>query len=111
MTDQTAKPALLISASYVLDPADTAAYKALAAHMTKAARARPGCVFLNAAQDVLDPDTFHLTEGWSSEEALSAHFASDEFQAILAAALKLKILARSGTMYQVSGAQALDMPS
>ncbi|WP_421846329.1 putative quinol monooxygenase [Novosphingobium sp.] len=111
MTEEAAKPALLISASYVLDPADTAAYKVLAARMAKAARARPGCVFLNAAQDVLDPETFHLTEGWASEHDLNAHLASEAFQSVLAAALKLRIRARSGTMYLIGGAQELDMPS
>lgn len=111
MTEEAIKPALLISASYVLDPIDSAAFKVLAARMAKAARARTGCVFLNAAQDVLDPDTFHLTEGWASEEALRAHLASNAFQAILAAALKLRIRARSGTIYLVSGSKALEMPA
>lgn len=111
MPEPASFAALLISTSYVLDPADASAFATLAGRMAEAARARAGCVFLNAAQDVLDPATFHLTEGWVSEEELRAHLASDAFQSVLAAALKLRILARSGTMYAVSGSQTLDMPS
>ncbi len=111
MTTQQHTPAFLISARYVLDPADTAAYKMLAARMAEAAHRRPGCSFLNAAQDVLDPNVFHLTEGWVSQQAFDEHLASDEFQAVLKEALGLRIVARSGSIFFVSGAQALDMPS
>ncbi|MDH7972851.1 antibiotic biosynthesis monooxygenase [Sphingomonas sp. AR_OL41] len=111
MALERAVPAFLISARYVVDPADTAAYKALAGRMAEAAHRRAGCSFLNAAQDVLDPNIFHLTEGWISEEAFHEHLASDTFQAVLREALELRIIERSGKMYFVAGEQTLDMPS
>jgi len=79
--------------------------------MATEAKSRSGCVFLSAAQDVQDPSTFYLTEGWLSQDALNAHLASQEFQAILKDALQLHIVERFGTIFFVSGAQALDMPS
>ncbi|HWU71902.1 MAG TPA: antibiotic biosynthesis monooxygenase [Sphingomonas sp.] len=111
MTDQQATAAFVISAKYVLDPTDTAAFKDLAARMAQAARRRSGCSFLNAAQDVLDPNIFHLTEGWTGQSELAEHFNSDEFQTILKEALGLRIRERSGTIYLVSGTQPLEMPS
>lgn len=111
MAEQEAAPAFLISARYVVDAADIGAFKNVAARMVEHARRRPGCSFLNAAQDVSDPGTFHLTEGWSSEDALNARIGSEEFQAVLGEALRLRIRSRSGTMFFVSGKQDLEMPA
>lgn len=111
MTDKPTHPAFLISAKYVVDPQDNAAYKALLARAAETANQRSGCFFLNAAQDVLDPNVFHLTEGWASEEAFTEQLNSDEFQYVLKEALKLRIVHRSGTKYIVADSQALEMPS
>ncbi|MEG3175362.1 antibiotic biosynthesis monooxygenase [Sphingomonas sp. RB3P16] len=111
MVDANATPAFLIVANYVLDPADAEAFQRIAARMAEQAKRRPGNVFLNAARDVADPNIFHLTEGWASQEALDEHFRSDAFQAVLSEALALRIVARSGSIFFISGAQALDMPS
>ncbi len=104
-------PAFLVRANYAIDPADTAAFKALVTRMAKGATQHEGCCFLNAAQDVIDPNIFHLIEGWESREAFSRLGASPDFQAVLKAALALKVVDRSGTLYFVSETQALQMPT
>lgn len=111
MPDQSTTPAFLIHARYVLDPGDTATFKGLAARMAETAHRRDGCFFLNAAQDVSDPNTFHLTEGWASQDAFNGHIGSPEFQSVLGEALRLRIVHRSGTMFLVAGRQELEMPS
>jgi quinol monooxygenase YgiN len=111
MTEEQVNPAFLISANYVVDQADTTVFKALTARMAKAAHQRAGCSFLNAAQDVLDPNSFHLTEGWISQAAFDEHLNSVEFQSVLKEALALRIVKRSGAIYFVAGVQALEMPS
>ncbi len=42
-----------------------------------------GCVFYVFAADIIDPNTFHLSEGWEDEEAISVHHASAPFQRAL----------------------------
>lgn len=111
MTTQPGVPAFLVRARYLIDPADTPAFKAIVTRMAAHANSREGCCFLNAAQDVLDANTFHLVEGWASQEAFQALGATSEFQEALKAALALKVVDRSGTLYFVSGTQALEMPT
>ena len=111
MTQAKTTPAFLINSTYVVDPVDTPAFKALAIRMAEGAHSRAGCSFLNATQDLADPDTFHLSEGWESQEIFNEHLNSDEFQSILKATLALRIVDRFGMIYFVSGMQNLNMPS
>ena len=55
----------------------------------RTAAARDGCVFLDAAQDIGDPATFRIVEGWWDQTAFDAHNASNEFQAVLKKAATL----------------------
>jgi quinol monooxygenase YgiN len=111
MTTQHSVPAFLVRARYVIDPPDTPEFKAIVMRMAAHANSQQGCCFLNAAQDVLDPNTFHLVEGWASREAFQAFGATSQFQEALKAALALKVVDRAGTLYFVSGTQALEMPT
>ena len=104
-------PSLLICATYRLQPGDVEAFRSLASRMADAANARDGCVFLHVAQDIGDPATFRLFEGWRDQTALDAHTASNEFQAVLREAATLGIVERSADIYPVSGEKALEMPS
>lgn len=52
-----------------------------------------------------------LRRGFVAKEAFSRLGASFEFQTVLKAALALKVVDRSGTIYLVSGSQALQMPT
>lgn len=111
MTQQHNDPVFLIKATYSLDPGDVEAFKAIAAQLAISASQRPGCAFLNATQDVLDPRIFYLLEGWDSQAAFEAQLNSEAFQALLKQALALRIAARSGTRYQVSAVEPLPMPA
>ena len=111
MPADPAAATLLVHASYRLAPEDVAAFASLASRMAAAARRRDGCAFLTVAQDLDDPSTFHLSEGWRDQPALDAHGASAEFQAVMTQAASLKIVERTVDVYSVTGAKRLDLPS
>ena len=111
MTSHQAAPSFIIKATYVLHPDDVEAYKKLAARFATTASQRAGNAFLHATQDVLDSNVFHLMEGWESQQAFEEQLASEAFQAILKAALALRITHRSGTRFQISDMQQLEMPA
>lgn len=111
MPADPAAATLLVHASYRLAPDDVAAFAALASRMAAAARRRDGCVFLTVTQDLDDPSTFHLFEGWRDQPALDAHGASLEFQAIMTEAASLKIVERIIDVYSVADAKRLDLRS
>lgn len=107
----TETPALLIYTTYRLLPDDVEAFRSLALRMATTAKARDGCAFLDVAQDVSDPATFRLVEGWRDQAALDAHGASGEFQTVLKDAAALGIVGRSIDVYSVAEKKAVDMPS
>ena len=104
-------PTLLVHATYRLKPEDVEAFRSLASRMAALAGARDGCAFLNVAQDIGDPATFRLSEGWRDQAALDAHGASTEFQAILQEAATLGVVDRMVDVYSVSGKTVVGMPS
>lgn len=110
MINQSATPAFLIHATYVIDPADTAAFRTIVTEMAEAARTAPGCLFLEATQSVTNSNAFHLIEAWTNQDAFDTYGQSDEFQAALGAALRLRIVERSGEKFFVSGRESLQMP-
>ncbi len=105
----TETPALLVYTTYRLVPADVEAFRSLAMRMTATARSRDGCVFLDVAQDVSDPATFRLIEGWRDQAALDAHGASDEFQTVLKDAASLGITGRSIDVYSIADRKVIDL--
>ena len=90
---------------------DVEAFRSLAMQMTATASSRDGCAFLDVAQDVSDPATFRLIEGWRDQAALNAHGASEEFQAVLKDAGALDVVGRSIEIYSVAGKKTVDLPS
>ena len=107
----TETPALLIYTAYRLIPDDVEAFRSLALRITTTAKSRDGCVFLDVAQDISDPATFRLVEGWRDQAALDAHGASSEFQAVLKDAAALGVLGRSIDVYSIAEKKAVDIPS
>ena len=85
---------LSIVGTYRVDPADAAAFASIAAGSVPATVSKMGCLYYIASQDVNEPGVFHLSEGWSDKAALDAHTSSADFQAMLAQAMKLRILSR-----------------
>jgi quinol monooxygenase YgiN len=109
--DTTATPAFIINTTYRIEKDDVDAFAALAAQMAKDGAKREGCIFLHAAQDILDHSRFHLVEGWKTQEAFDSHIASDEFQGVLHQAMQLRIAERFGDVLMVSGLKKLEMPT
>lgn len=104
-------PALLIYATYRLMPDDVEAFRSLGWRMATTARSRDGCVFLDVAQDIDDPATFRLVEGWRDQAALDAHGASSEFQAVMKEAATLSVIGRSIDVYSIAEKKTVDIPS
>lgn len=104
-------PAFIINTTYRIKAEDTDAFAALSARMATNAKSTKGCLFLHAAQDVLDRNTFRLFEGWEGQEAFDAHIASGAFQGILSEAMNLRITERFGDIISVSGMNQLEMPT
>ena len=62
-----------------------------------------GCVFYVFAADILDPNTFHLSEGWEGEEAISIHHASAPFgKALHDVMTSVRILDHQGERYEIA---------
>ena len=101
---------LLIYASYRLQPEDVEAFRSVASRMAAAATARDGCAFLDVTQDISDPATFRLVEGWRNQAALDAHLTSAAFQSALEEAGTLGITERSADVYRVGDKKPLAMP-
>jgi quinol monooxygenase YgiN len=111
MTPQGNVPAFIINTTYRIHPDDVAAYKALAVRFSGAASLWEGCDFASVGQDVLDPATFHLIEGWQDRAVFDAFIASEEFQGVLREAMRLRVVDRFGDVIFVSGMDPLEMPS
>ncbi len=107
----TETPALLVYTTYRIVPDDVEAFRSLALRMTTTAKSRDGCAFLDVAQDIGDPATFRLIEGWRDQAALDAHGASDEFQTVLKDAAALRVVGRSIDVYSVTDKKTVDMLS
>lgn len=86
-------------------------FRSLASHTAAAARARDGRVFLDAAEEIGDPTTFRLVEGWRDQGAFDAHNASYEFQAVLKDAATLSAVDRCADINWVLGKSTRDVPS
>lgn len=104
------QPEFVINATYRLHPDDVSAFRERAVEMVRVSRLRDGCTFFDIMQDVTDPATFRLVEGWTSRAALDAHFASAPFQALLGEMLRLRVLDRHADAIFVSRVEALPMP-
>ncbi|MFJ1256638.1 putative quinol monooxygenase [Cupriavidus sp. CuC1] len=47
--------------------------KALLLDLVAPARAEEGCLYYDINQELNDPDTFYIVDGWASEAAVTAH--------------------------------------
>ena len=73
----------VISAYYTVHPDDRQVFvDAVLPHLATTAR-QEGCVYYVFAQDLTDPNTIHLTEGWRDQAAIDAHFTDENFRPVL----------------------------
>lgn len=105
-------PAAVIGkATYHLHVDDADSFRDVVARMSTDGSRSPGCMFFNAAQDAADPSTFYLFEGWDNAESIAAFHGTDAFQGALGAAMALRITARDGKSFMVTGVEDVTMPS
>ncbi|MFK3741086.1 putative quinol monooxygenase [Massilia sp. TN1-12] len=101
--DKTQATEYVVSAYYRVHPEDRQTFiDAVIPDMTAAAKMH-GCVYYAFAQDLTDPDLFHLTEGWADEASYEAHENAPTFLTALRTVVEnVRILDRQGVRYQVA---------
>ncbi|MGE8047306.1 putative quinol monooxygenase [Pseudomonas monteilii] len=108
--DKTLPTKILVSAYYRVHPDDRQTFIDAVIPEMLAAQKLPGCIYYAFAQDLSNPNNFHLTEGWADEEAYERHENSESFLTALATVVKnVRILDREGIRYDVAK-QHIDDP-
>lgn len=102
----------VISAYYTVHPEDRQTFvDAVVPHLTTTAE-QDGCTYYVFAQDLTDPNTIHLTEGWRDQAAIDAHFLDEDFLAAVRAVLGgVRILDYQAEIYDVAAQTAGAVPS
>ncbi|MET1055085.1 MAG: antibiotic biosynthesis monooxygenase family protein [Pedobacter sp.] len=101
--DKTLATAVTVSAYYRVHPDDRQIFiDAVVPEMIEANKL-PGCIYYAFSQDLTDPNTFHLLEGWADEEAYENHERADTFLTALSTVVKnVRILDREGVRYDIA---------
>ncbi|WP_121812187.1 putative quinol monooxygenase [Mucilaginibacter kameinonensis] len=101
--DKTLPTDITVSAYYRVHPDDRQIFiDAVVPEMT-AANKLPGCIYYAFSQDLTDPNTFHLLEGWANEEAYERHENAETFLTALSTVVKnVRILDRQGVRYDIA---------
>ncbi|QXI31231.1 putative quinol monooxygenase [Pseudomonas vanderleydeniana] len=108
--DKTLPTQILVSAYYRVHPDDRQTFIDAVIPEMLAAQKLPGCIYYAFAQDLSNPNTFHLTEGWADEAAYERHEHSETFLHALATVVReVRILDREGIRYDVAK-QHIDDP-
>lgn len=108
--DKTLPTQILVSAYYRVQSEDRQTFIDAVIPEMLAAQKLPGCIYYAFAQDLTNPDNFHLTEGWADEKAYERHENSETFLKALATVVKnVRILDRQGIRYDVAK-QHIDDP-
>jgi quinol monooxygenase YgiN len=102
---------VVFNAYYRVHPEDRQKFiDAVVPHISVTTRT-PGCLFYVFAEDLLDPNTIHLSEGWADQAAVDRHHASEHFQEAIGAVLStVRILDRQAQRYEIASQDAGDLP-
>jgi quinol monooxygenase YgiN len=94
---------LVISSYYRVHPDDRQKFiDAVVPHLSTTA-AQPGCVYYVFAQDITDPDTFHLSEAWTDQAAFDTHNVDPVFiKAVSDVMTTVRVLDNQGQIYAVA---------
>ncbi|MET0860687.1 MAG: antibiotic biosynthesis monooxygenase family protein [Microbacterium sp.] len=94
---------VVYNAYYRVHPDDRQKFiDAVAEHIPFTA-GQPGCVFYVFAADILDPNTFHLSEGWEDQGAIAVHDAAEPFRKALREVMtSVRILDHQGQRYEIA---------
>ncbi|MBN9504157.1 MAG: hypothetical protein BGO01_16105 [Armatimonadetes bacterium 55-13] len=69
----------LVSATFLINPGDTAAFEAAAADMVRLTNQEPGCLRYAVHQNPNQPGQYLFFEEWESRPHLEAHFNTEHF--------------------------------
>jgi len=97
---------LLIIGTIRIPPAMLVRARAAMQLMVLASRAEDGCLDYAYAEDVLEPGLIRVSEAWSDQATLDAHFASDHLAEWRNAWPALGICDRDLGLYEVSDRRA-----
>ena len=102
----------VISALYTVHPDDRQTFiDAVIPHLTTTAE-QDGTVYYVFAQDLTDPNTFHLTEGWRDQAAIDEHYRDPNFIAAVEAVMSgVRILEYQAEIYDVADQTAGVLPA
>jgi quinol monooxygenase YgiN len=101
--DKAVPTGIVVSAYYRVHPDDRQVFIDAVKPEMSAAQQIPGCVYYAFAQDLIDQNTFHLTEGWVDRAAYEAHENAETFLSALSTVVEhVRILDRQGVRYDVT---------
>ena len=93
---------LVIAGTIPFDPAHRDAFLAACVALQNATRAEEGCLLYAFSADLEDPGLVHIVEKWTSEEALTEHFAQPHMKAFRDAASEAGLGKSTTVKFQVS---------
>ena len=102
---------LVFNSYYRVHPDDRQKFiDAVVPHIPPTAQ-QPGCIFYVFAIDLLEPNTFHLSEGWADQATIDRHNETETFQRALRAVMTtVRILDHQGQRYSVATQGSGDPP-
>ncbi|GAA5185345.1 hypothetical protein GCM10023322_29080 [Rugosimonospora acidiphila] len=102
----------VVSAYYTIHAEDRQKFiDAVIPHLSTTAQ-QDGCVYYVFAQDLTDPNTIHLSEGWRDQAAIDEHNADENFQKAVAAVMGgVRILDYQSEVYDVAAQTVGAIPS
>ncbi|WP_323749556.1 antibiotic biosynthesis monooxygenase family protein [Curtobacterium sp. VKM Ac-1393] len=101
----------VISAYYTVHPDDRQAFiDAVIPHLGTTAQ-QDGCTYYVFAEDLIDRNTIHLTEGWRDQAAIDAHMADEYFlEAVTTVLGGIRVLDYQAEYYDVDTQTAGTLP-
>lgn len=101
--DKTQATGITVSAYYRVHADDRQIFIDAVVPEMIAANKLPGCIYYAFSQDLTDPNTFHLLEGWADEAAYERHEHAETFLTALSTVVKnVRILDREGVRYDIA---------
>ncbi|MFJ9620872.1 putative quinol monooxygenase [Streptomyces sp. NPDC101181] len=109
--DKNQPTEVVFSTYYRVHPEDRQKFiDAVTPHLAVEARI-PGVIYYVFAQDITDPNTFHLSEGFRDQTAIDEHNRSSAFADALREVMgSVRILEHQAQRYEVSSQGAGDPP-
>jgi quinol monooxygenase YgiN len=105
------EPRFIINGMIRVHPRDVSAFMRATALCVEATRREPGCAYYAVGQDLIEPEVFHMQEGWATEAAFEAHMRSPHLAAALAVIEDLTIEDARIHRYETAGRTELSLPS